>query len=205
MKVNHADPELFQLMKAAGAKRVGFGVESGDPWMLRHVIRKAQTLDQVRNAFRWAKAADLQTMGFFIYGMPGDTEETMEATTQLALELDPDLANFMLAGPFPGTAMWDVIMEQGEVFAKDWSDLAIHDQKARFTIHDGQYDPDLVLRKWREAYRRFYLYRPKRLWQKATDKSLWMNLPETIANARRFFLGSKEQAVEARQSQKATV
>ena len=196
MKVNHTDPELFQLMKAAGAKRVGFGVENGDPWMLRHVIRKAQTLDQVRNAFKWAKEANLQTMGFFIYGMPKDTEETMEATTQLALELDPDLANFMLAGPFPGTAMWDVIMDEGEVFAKDWGGLAIHDQKARFTIHDGQYDPDLVLRKWREAYRRFYLYRPKRLWQKATDKSLWMNLPDTISNARRFFIGNKQQSAD---------
>ena len=48
MKVNHTDLELFQLMKAAGCKRVGFGVENGDPWMLRNVIRKGQTLDQVR-------------------------------------------------------------------------------------------------------------------------------------------------------------
>ncbi len=135
-------------------------------------------------------------MGFFIYGMPKDTEETMEATTQLALELDPDLANFMLAAPFPGTAMWDTIQTEGNVFADEWSDLAIHDQKARFTINDGEYDPELVLRKWREAYRRFYLYRPKRLWQKATDKSLWMNLPDTIANARRFFVGNKQQSAD---------
>ena len=30
--------------------------------------------DMVRDAFRWAKAADLQTRGFFIFGMPKDTE-----------------------------------------------------------------------------------------------------------------------------------
>ena len=64
MKVNHTDAELFHLMKAAGAKRVGFGVENGDPWMLKHVIRKGQTLDQVRNAFKWAKAANLQPWAF---------------------------------------------------------------------------------------------------------------------------------------------
>ena len=107
MKVNHTDLELFQLMKAAGCKRVGFGVENGDEEMLRNVIRKGQTLDQVREAFANAKAAGLQTMGFFIFGMPGDTEETMEKTIQLALELDPKLANFMLAAPFPGTVMYD--------------------------------------------------------------------------------------------------
>ncbi len=193
MKVNHTDPELFHLMKAAGCKRVGFGVENGDPWMLRNVIRKGQSLDQVRDAFRWAKAANLHTMGFFIFGMPKDTEQTMEATTRLALELDPDLANFMLAAPFPGTKMWDMIKEGGEIFANDWPDYAIHDQKARFVMHDGEYDPDLVLRKWREAYRRFYLYRPKRVWEKVSKKSFWTEMPSTVANARRFFVGNKDQ------------
>lgn len=189
MKVNHTDLELFQLMKAAGCKRVGFGVENGDPWMLRNVIRKGQTLDQVRAAFKNAKAAGLQTMGFFIFGMPNETEETMEATIQLALELDPDLANFMLAAPFPGTKMYDMIREGGEIFAHEWPDYAIHEQKARFTMNDGQYDPDLVVRKWREAYRRFYLYRPKRVWEKMSKKSFWMDLPHTLENARRFFVG----------------
>ena len=194
MKVNHTDLELFQLMKAAGCKRVGFGVENGDPDMLRNVIRKGQTLDQVREAFANAKAAGLRTMGFFIYGMPGDTEETMEKTTQLALELDPKLANFLLAAPFPGTTMYDVIMEGGEVFADNWTDFAIHEQKSRFTMHDGQYDPDLVLKKWRDAYRRFYLYRPERVWEKMTFKENWTNLPNTIAQAKRFFIGSQDQS-----------
>ncbi|NOZ49207.1 MAG: radical SAM protein [Chloroflexi bacterium] len=198
MKVNHTDAELFHLMKAAGAKRVGFGVESGDPWILRNVIRKGQTLDQVRNAFRWAKAADLQTMGFFIFGMPRDTEETMEKTIQLALELDPDLANFMLAAPFPGTKMWDMIEEEGNVFADEWSDLAIHDAKASFTIDDDSYDPELVVKKWRQAYRRFYLYRPKRVWEKVSKKSFWLDLPGTVANAYRFFVGNDEQTADAK-------
>ncbi len=192
MKVNHTDLELFQLMKAAGCKRVGFGVESGDPWMLRNVIRKGQTVDMVREAFRNAKAAGLETMGFFIFGMPYDTEESMEKTIELALELDPDLANFMLAAPFPGTEMYHMILDNGgEIFAHEWHEYAIHEQKARFTMPG--YDPDLVVRKWREAYRRFYLYRPKRVLQKLTHKDLWLNLPETLRNAKRFFIGDKRQ------------
>jgi anaerobic magnesium-protoporphyrin IX monomethyl ester cyclase len=186
MKVNHTDPELFRLMKQAGCKRVGFGVESGDPYILRNVIKKSQSLDMVRNAFRWAREADLETMGFFIYGMPQETENTMEKTTRLALELDPDLAHFMLATPYPGTEMYDVIRKYGNIFADKWEDYAIQSDKARFTMPD--YDPDLVVRKWKEAYRRFYLYRPKRVWQKVSKKSFWTEMPSTLANARRFFL-----------------
>ena len=196
MKVNHTDLELFQLMKAAGCLRVGFGVENGDENMLRNVIRKGQTLDQVREAFANAKAAGLQTMGFFIFGMPGDNEETMEKTIQLALELDPKLANFMLAAPFPGTAMYDMIEEGGQVFADNWGDFAIHEQKARFTMNEN-YDPDLVIRKWREAYRRFYLYRPERVWEKMTFKENWTNLPATFGQIKRFFIGSKDQMAPA--------
>ncbi len=140
MKVNHADEELFQLMKAAGCKRVGFGVESGDERILRDVIKKGQTVEMVRNAFRWAREAGLETMGFFIYGMPQETEETMEKTTQLALELDPDLANFMLATPYPGTEMYDLITKYGNVFADSWEDFAIQSEKPRFTMPG--YDSD---------------------------------------------------------------
>lgn len=189
MKVNHTDPELFQLMKQAGCKRVGFGVESGDPTILRNVIKKSQTLDMVRNAFRWAREAGLQTMGFFIFGMPHETEETMEKTIRFALELDPDLANFMLATPYPGTEMYDVIQKYGNIFANEWEDYAIHSDKARFTMPD--YDPDLVVRKWKEAYRRFYLYRPKRVWEKVSKKSFWTELPSTVSNAVRFFVPQK--------------
>jgi radical SAM superfamily enzyme YgiQ (UPF0313 family) len=189
MKVNHADPELFQLMKQAGCKRVGFGVESGDPIILRHVIKKAQTLEQVRNAFHWASDAGLQTMGFFIFGMPDENEETMEKTIRLALELDPDLANFMLATPYPGTEMYNVIQKRGDIFAREWQDYAIHSDRARFTMPN--YDPDLVVRKWKEAYRRFYLYRPRRVWEKVSKRSFWTELPSTLMNARRFFVPAR--------------
>ena len=189
MKVNHGDAELFRLMKAAGCKRVGFGVESGDEHILRDVIKKAQSIEQVRNAFRWAKDAGLQTMGFFIYGMPYETAETMERTTRLALELDPDLAHFMLATPYPGTEMHSLIAQHGNVFADKWEDYAIQSDKVHFAMPD--YDPEVVMRKWKEAYRRFYLYRPKRVWEKVSKKSFWTELPSTIANVRRFFVPAK--------------
>lgn len=185
MKVNHTDLELFQLMKAAGCKRVGFGVESGDEYILKKVIRKSQTLDMVREAFKNAKAAGLQTMGFFIFGMPEETAETMDKTIAFALELDPELANFMIAAPFPGTRMYDLLEKHGNIFSHDWHDFAIHDQKARFQI--GDLDPQLVEEKWHEAYRRFYL-RPNRLAKRLLAKDTWVNAPARLADAKRMFL-----------------
>ncbi|MGD8625360.1 MAG: radical SAM protein [Anaerolineae bacterium] len=190
MRADHTDAELFRLMKQAGCKRVGFGVESGNQAVLDS-IKKRQSLDDVRRAFRQAKAAGLQTMGFFIFGLPADTEESMEDTIRFALELDPDLANFMLAAPYPGTELWEIARRDGRLFSMDWRDYAIHDEKARYEL--PTLPPELVERKWHEAYRRFYL-RPSRIWRKAIDPDTWRRLPDYLDNFGRFFLGRKSQA-----------
>jgi radical SAM superfamily enzyme YgiQ (UPF0313 family) len=189
MKVNHTDLELFQLMKAAGCKRVGFGVESGDEHILKNVVKKSQTFDQVRGAFKNAKRAGLQTMGFFIIGMPHETAETMDATIRLAIELDPDLANFMIAAPYPGTELWELVEREGVRFSHTWDDYAIHSDKAHFRV--GDLSPDLVERKWHEAYRRFYL-RPSRVAKRLTMRDTWRNLPARTRDAARFFWASQD-------------
>jgi anaerobic magnesium-protoporphyrin IX monomethyl ester cyclase len=190
MRADHTDAELFQLMAQAGCKRVGFGVESGSQAVLDS-IKKRQSLDDVRRAFAEARAAGLQTMGFFIYGLPTDTEETMEDTTRFALELNPDLANFMIAAPYPGTELWDIARRDGRLFSLDWRDYAIHDEKARYELPG--LPAELVERKWHEAYRRFYL-RPSRIWRKATSPDTWRRLPDYARNFGRFFVGRKAQA-----------
>jgi len=196
MKVNNTDAELFQLMKAAGCKRVGFGVENGDDWMLRNVIKKGQTVEMVRNAVKWAKKAKLQTMGFFIFGMAGETEESMEKTIKLALELDPDLAHFMMAAPFPGTEMWETLKEHGDVFSDnmDWSQLAIQENSAHFAF--GDLDKETVERKWHEAHRRFYL-RPKRIVRIATRKDTWQRFPYYVKTAANMLLGLGDRETAA--------
>ena len=97
-----------------------------------------------------------------------------------------------VANILPGVGHILVLNPDGTV-ADNWGDFAIHEQKPRFTMNEG-YDPDLVVRKWREAYRRFYLYRPERVWEKMTFKENWTNLPGTFAQIRRFFIGTKDQA-----------
>jgi len=184
MRADHSDAELFRLMKQAGCRRVGFGVESGNQDILDS-IKKRQKIGDVRAAFANAKAAGLQTMGFFIFGLPGETEATMDDTIRLALELDPDLANFMMADPLPGTELYELVKQKGRLLATGYHDLAIHGEHARFEM--GDMTAELVERKFHEAYRRFY-FRPKRILQRATSPDTWRRLPTYASNFARFFL-----------------
>lgn len=107
-RVNNATPEMFKQMKDAGCYKVHFGIESGDQNVINKV-QKAITLDQVRNATRYCKAAGIRTKGYFMLGLPGDTIETMRNTLDFANDLELDDYMFSITTPFPGTELWNSI------------------------------------------------------------------------------------------------
>jgi radical SAM superfamily enzyme YgiQ (UPF0313 family) len=187
IRANLADEEVLGAMVRAGCLRTAFGVESGNQAILDAVVDKHLTLDQVRSAFRAARAVGLETIGFFIIGLPGETEQTIEDTIRFAIELDPVVANFSIATPFPGTQMYDTVMARGRILAETWDDFVFFEGKARFEMPG--LPAELVERKWKEAYRRFYL-RPRRVARTLMRKETWLRLPRTARMAWRTVVGS---------------
>ncbi|MBI3734751.1 MAG: radical SAM protein [Chloroflexi bacterium] len=179
IRANLADTVTLGKMKAAGCKRVAFGVETGDENILISIDKRINH-QTIRQAFKNAKKVGLETMGFFIIGLPGDTAETMEKTIKFAIELDPLVANFSMMTPYPGTTVYEIATQKGRMLMKDWDDYVFFEGKARYEL--GDMTAELVERKWKEAYRRFYL-RPSRVAKTLTRGATWKNLPRTIGMA----------------------
>jgi anaerobic magnesium-protoporphyrin IX monomethyl ester cyclase len=99
---NQVDLPLLRAFREAGCWAILIGAESGVQKNL-NTLRKATTLDQIRQAVRAAKAAGLQVSTPFVFGIPGESYEEGLETIEFALELDPHLANFHALTPFPGT------------------------------------------------------------------------------------------------------
>jgi radical SAM superfamily enzyme YgiQ (UPF0313 family) len=187
IRANLADEEVLGAMKQAGCIRVAFGVESGNQDILDAVVDKQLSLNQIRSAFAAARVVGMETIGFFIVGLPGETEETIDDTIRFACELDPVVANFSIATPFPGTEMYETVKSGGRLLADTWDDFVFFEGKARFEMPD--LPAELVERKWKEAYRRFYL-RPKRVAHTLMRRETWLRLPRTARMAWRTVLGS---------------
>lgn len=187
MRANLVDEDLLKHMRQAGCIRTAFGVESGNQRILDDVIGKHLTLAQVRAAFRAARAAGMETIGFFIIGLPGENEETIEDTIRFACELDPLVANFSMATPFPGTRMYETVKREGRLLVRDYDDYAFFEGKAAFEMPG--LPAQLVQRKWKEAYRRFY-WRPKRVLHQLGRWSTYRDLPRTLRVAWRTAFGS---------------
>ncbi|MGC8787767.1 MAG: B12-binding domain-containing radical SAM protein, partial [Anaerolineae bacterium] len=110
-RVDRVDAEILRKMYAAGCRRIHFGIESGNEEVLRR-IGKGIKPEQVRQAVRWAQEAGIHVKGYFMLGLPGDTEETMQQTVDFAVELNLDEAMFSLTTPFPGTRLWDELVKK---------------------------------------------------------------------------------------------
>lgn len=198
IRANLASKELLGLLKEAGLKRTAFGVETGDPEILKSIDKKVDH-DTIRWAFRNAKEVGLETIAFMIIGLPGETRESMQRTIDFAIELDPLIANFSMMTPYPGTKVYEIVKRQGRFLINDWEDYVFFEQKARYEM--GDMTAELVEEMYRKAYRQFYL-RPGPIWRRVKTTDFWMNLPRNVRIALRTFLPKKEktdlrQAVEA--------
>ncbi|MCD6519493.1 MAG: radical SAM protein [Anaerolineae bacterium] len=158
-RVDRVTPDLLRQMYRAGCREVHYGIESGNPEMLKR-IGKRITLEQVRQAVRWTVDAGIMVKGYFMLGLPGDTEETMEQTIRLATELELDQAMFSITTPFPGTRMWEeLVAKNPEIeFNQDFSRAfyyARYDQMIEPFLNVSEVSDERLAQLALEAQRRF--------------------------------------------------
>jgi radical SAM superfamily enzyme YgiQ (UPF0313 family) len=123
-RVDTVSFNVLRRMKAAGCTAVSFGVETGNPEMLKR-IKKGITLDQVVDAVKMCTDAGITPHASFILGLPGETRETIQETVAFGEKLKSMgvMHGFHLLAPFPGTAVrennqaYDLTIE-----SHDWND-----------------------------------------------------------------------------------
>jgi len=119
-RVDTVDRETLKIMKETGCDSVSFGVESGNPEMLKR-IRKNISLDQVRQAVGFCNDAGMIAHTSFVVGLPGESMETLEETKRFAGSLG-SLYGYHFLTPFPGTTVREEIDRYDlEILTHDWS------------------------------------------------------------------------------------
>jgi anaerobic magnesium-protoporphyrin IX monomethyl ester cyclase len=118
VRVGYTDDDLLMMLKTAGCLMVSLGIESADPDMLlRH--KSGVSLDDVRDTVRRIQAAGLRAKGLFMMGLPGETEASIQRTSDFIMELGLDDMNMAKFTPFPGAPLWSTIRDEG-TFEEDW-------------------------------------------------------------------------------------
>lgn len=151
-RVDTVDLSLLQRMKKSGCWMICYGIESGDNKVLA-MNKKGATVEQARQAVRWAKEAGIKVWGYFMLGLYGDTRETMERTVQLSLQEPFEIVNYSISAPYPGTEWGNIAEERGWLVDKRWES---YDQNYSAQVSQPGCDVHLVRQFQRMAYIRWY-------------------------------------------------
>jgi anaerobic magnesium-protoporphyrin IX monomethyl ester cyclase len=154
-RVDTVDREMLEAMKAANCGYILFGVESGSPAMLKK-MKKGITLDKVRAAFKLTRQVGIKTQAFFLFGVPGETPQTIRETLDFAKELNASSTQFAVAIPHPGTALYEECKAKGWLTSEDWADYTAENSVIEtpwLTAHETE---AARIRAYREYY-----YRPR--------------------------------------------
>jgi len=115
-------PEQFEDLARTGLAAVKFGVESADSGRLKEIGKNLE-VQQVREAVAMVKRHGIKVHLTFMFGLQGETPDSMQRTLDLAYELDPDSAQFTVAVPFPGSRLHEELHEQGRLEGLEYEDL----------------------------------------------------------------------------------
>lgn len=109
MRTNDVTEDRAAKLKDTGCIYVALGLESGDNKILE-LANKKTSVEQNKRAIEIFHKYQIPVKGFFIIGLPGETEETARKTIEFAEEMRSTGltdADFYALTPFPGSAIWE--------------------------------------------------------------------------------------------------
>jgi radical SAM superfamily enzyme YgiQ (UPF0313 family) len=154
-RADAVDADLLKKMKRAGCRLIHFGVESGSERLIESSGKKIR-MEQMEKGVRLAGESGMETACFFMFGLPGETEEDRRKTILFSKRLNPTYASFHVATPYPATPLFD-----GLPYNSNNSKAALF-----FPSCCAEHDRSILESAARGAFREFYL-RPAYIWARA--------------------------------------
>jgi anaerobic magnesium-protoporphyrin IX monomethyl ester cyclase len=184
LRSDQMDKELIDKMKAAGAYRINYAVESGTP-RVQKMIKKNLNLERAKEVIDYTAAKGISTGGFFMIGFRDETEAEVWNTIHYALKTRLHTASFFILTPFPNTPMYE------EALALGYDMKAIYSDYGAVSANLSKVSNARLEELRKIAFRKFY-FNPRRIWSIfRTTPNKWVLFKNFLRTAKITFLGKE--------------
>jgi radical SAM superfamily enzyme YgiQ (UPF0313 family) len=121
---------MLDKLKAAGVHWLAFGIEAGAD-RVRDNVDKSFDQKEVYEIISRVRAAGINVIGNYIFGLPEDDMVTMQATLDLAIDLNCEFANFYSAMAYPGSPLYTMAIRQGVPLPARWTGYSQHSRNCQ--------------------------------------------------------------------------
>ena len=119
-------PGILELVRKAGIKWLCLGIESGDK-SIRLEVSKGKFEDvDINKVIEQVHEADIEVMANYIFGLPGDTQESIQKTFELSLNLNTSGWNTYAAMALPGSQLYKDAVSKGVKVPETYEGYSFH-------------------------------------------------------------------------------
>jgi len=113
-RIETINSKLLGMLKKAGCEVINYGVESGNEWLRREVLKRGNATNQdITKVFEKTKEAAIKSFSYNIIGLPFETPEMIKETIALNKKINPDYVVVFIFNPYPGTELYNVCKRNG--------------------------------------------------------------------------------------------
>jgi len=112
-RVDTVKEQYLETLKKAGVNYLALGIESANTKVRKDVTKGRFEDVNIRGIVQKIRDYDIGVAANYIFGLPEDDMESMQATLDLALELNTEMANFYSAMAYPGSPLYGLAKEKG--------------------------------------------------------------------------------------------
>lgn len=110
-RAENIDEETVREMYDSGCRCLAIGVESYSQKFL-DALKRGNRVGDIRRAFILCRKQGIRTFGYFMFNLPGETLKDMQNTLKFVNELKPDVTQFSILTPYPGTEAYERYMNK---------------------------------------------------------------------------------------------
>jgi radical SAM superfamily enzyme YgiQ (UPF0313 family) len=193
------DKETLALVKKAGGQHIAVGVEVGNT-QIRKLIKKGNTVDDVRECARLIRESGLYMVAFCIIGLPWEGKGEIQDTVNLVKEIQPYIVYPYMPTPAVGTELAAVMLEKNPEGLQEFRDRCHIDTSAGITERVSQEERKAIL-EWaldefvkinRKSLLGNILKRPNFYWALAQDMAFLRHPGYFLGYLKDYFAGLVE-------------
>ena len=124
-RVDTVKPDMLEALKRGGVNWLALGIEAADE-RVQTDVGKRLAANSIRTIVQQIRDAGINVIGNYIFGLPEDDRSTMQATLDLAMELNCEFANFYTAMAYPGSALYRQALANGWELPASWTGYSQH-------------------------------------------------------------------------------
>jgi radical SAM superfamily enzyme YgiQ (UPF0313 family) len=127
-RVDSIKSKNLDNMKKVGINWLALGIESAHAGIRANVEKRMppMTAGEIKEKVRQIQEAGIRVIGNYIFGLPGDTLETMQQTLETAVDINCEFANFYCAMAYPGSQLYEIAIKNKWKLPDNWHGFSQH-------------------------------------------------------------------------------